>query len=502
MEFFSTIISSLAYLTGLLTLSALLAITGGLAMGIAIGAIPGINGAMGVALLIPLTFVMDPQVAIPMLAALYIGAQFGGAIPAILLNTPGTGSAAATTFDGYPMAQKGQAGKALGVALISSAAGGLVGVIILWSFTPQLASLAIHFGPAQYFGLTVLALSVVTSVSSASLTKGLIATGMGLFLATIGLDQISGDARYTFGFAELRDRIHFVPVLIGMYAFAEVFRNAATIREKAAQDFSQATRLPSFRELGLIKWVILRSAMIGSVLGSLPGAGATMASFVSYNETVRFSRHPEKMGKGQPEGVAASEAADNSAACGAFIPLLALGIPGSATTAIIMAAFHVHGLRPGPMLFSTSPDLVNVIFLSLLVGNFIMIALGLLGAKVFSRIIQIPYSILGPAILVMGAVGSYAIRRNILDLWVVLIFGIVGYIFDRQKIPKAPFILALILGPLVEENLRRALLIAAGDFVAMASDPFTALLLFLAVVSFLVPLITSFFKSRRAGSGS
>jgi putative tricarboxylic transport membrane protein len=350
--------------------------------------------------------------------------------------------------------------------------------------------------------LTVLALSVVTSVSSASLTRGFLATSFGLFLATIGLDQISGDARFTFGYADLRDRIHFVPVLIGMYAFAEVFRSAALIRERASQDFSQATALPSWRELGLIKWVILRSAAIGSVLGALPGAGATMASFVAYNETVRFSKHPEKMGTGQPEGVAASEAADNSAACGAFIPLLALGIPGSATTAIILAAFHVHGLRPGPLLFTSDPDLVNVIFLALFVGNFIMVVLGLLGAKVFSRIVQIPYSILGPAILVMGAIGSYAIRRNVLDLWVVLIFGIIGYIFDKRGIPKAPFILALILGPLVEENLRRALLINRGDFFVMASDPFTAVLLLAALISFLYPILASFARRRRQQHGS
>jgi putative tricarboxylic transport membrane protein len=474
------------------------ALLGGLALGIGIGAIPGVSGTMGLALLLPLTFQFPPQVAIPLLTSLYLGVQFGGAIPAVLLNTPGSGSAAATTFDGYPMAKRGEAGRALGIALMSSACGGLIGVAALVFLAPQLASVALAFGPAQFFALALFGLSMVTSLTAKSLSKGLLAAALGLMVATVGRDPLVAETRYAFGSLYLQDSFHFVPVLLGMFALAEIFRRIGTVETPGITYASSRTKLPSWAEFIALRWHIARSGAIGAFLGALPGAGATVASFISYNEAVRFSKSPEKMGTGQPEGIAASEAADNSAACTAMVPLLSLGIPGSASTAIILGAFHMQGLSLGPRLFADNLDLIHLIFVGLLIVNLAVVIFGLLGARLFSLIVTIPYRVLAPSIVVLATVGAYAVRNNPFDMLVLLIFGIVGFIFDRFDIPKAPFILAMILGPIAEINFRRGLMIHGGDAAAMLTDAIVISLIAVSALSFAFPLMRTAYQKIKS----
>lgn len=475
----------------------------GMVWGIAFGALPGLTGVVAVALLIPFTFIFGPIEGLLLLGSVYVGATFGGSISAILFNTPGSPEAACTGLDGYPMAKKGKAGEALGTALASSAIGGLFGTVVLMVMAPPLARFALTFGPAEYFALAVVGITAIAAIGTTSVVKALITGLLGLAIATIGMDQLTGTARYTFGANMLLSGVSFIPAIIGMFALAEVltrFSEPKVSGERAPGEriTSVSTIVPRIGEILMMKWTLLRSATIGTVIGTLPGVGATTAAFISYSEAVRWSKHPERFGTGVPEGIAAPEAANNAAVGGSMVPLLALGIPGSATTAIMIGGLTIHGIVPGPMMLVQNPALVYSVFIGMLIANLIMIFVGLRAAKYFARIVDAPYALVGPAIVVLCATGVYALRNNVMDLVVMLVFGALGFLLRRLDYPIAPLIIGLVLGPIAEINLRRALMLDNFDIFAVISRPITAGLLLFAAVSLAYGLYGQFKRQAEA----
>ncbi|TMW72845.1 tripartite tricarboxylate transporter permease [Alteribacter natronophilus] len=468
----------------------------GLFIGFLGGATPGISGTMLVIILLPITYGLDPTPAFLLLTAIYATAVFSGSISAILFKTPGAPESVATVFDGYPMAKNGQAGKALGIAILSSAAGGIIGTIILIFLTPTLAGFALQFSAPEFFALAFLGLTVVASLSGGALIKGLIGVLFGLFIATIGRDVITGTNRYTFDSNYLLMGIDFIPVLIGLFAIAEVLRKFQEV-ELNKKVGKVITKLPDLKLFKKISGVIGRSSLLGIFVGILPGVGATTASMLSYSEAARWSKRKDKFGTGIPEGIAAPESANNAASMGAMVPLLSLGIPGSATTAVILGAFILHGIQPGPMMFSAQGDLVYTIFIGLLLVNVFIIFLSIPFIKLFSQIVKIPYMVIGPLILVFCVIGTYAVRNSIFDVWVMLGFGLLGYFFLKAKFPLAPVILGVVLGPLAEENFRRALLMGNNDFMIFFTRPISLTLIILAVISLLFPIIKNMIDKKK-----
>lgn len=451
--------------------------------GIAFGAVPGLSGIVGVALLIPFTFAFDPIEGLLLLGGVYVGSTFGGSISAILFNTPGSPEAACTALDGYPMARRGEAGKALGIALASSAIGGVLGTVVLMVAAPPLAQLALRFGPPEYFALALLGITAIASIGGGSVVKGLIAGLLGLAVATVGLDPLTGMPRYTFGNLMLMTGIGFVPAIIGIFALAEVLQRFSEGEKEGNVITDVSTQLPSITEFLQTKWTLLRSSGIGTVIGALPGVGATTAAFISYSEAVRWSRHPEQFGKGSPDGIAAPESANNAAVGGSMIPLLALGIPGSATTAVMIGGLTIHGIIPGPLLMTNNAQLVYSVFIGMMLANILMLVFGLKAARYFSLILKAPYALVGPAIVVLCMTGVYALNNNVVDIAVMLVFGVVGFILRRLGFPVACFVIGLVLGPIAELSLRQGLILADYDFVAMVSRPIAGSLLFLSILS-------------------
>ncbi|MFV0245466.1 MAG: tripartite tricarboxylate transporter permease [Qingshengfaniella sp.] len=454
--------------------------------GIAFGSVPGLTGIVGVALLIPFTFVFDPIEGLLLLSGVYVGSTFGGSISAILFNTPGSPEAACTALEGYPMAKRGEAGKALGLALASSAIGGIFGTIVLALMAPALARVALSFGPAEYFALAVLGITAIASIGSKSTTKGLLAGLMGLILATVGLDPISGTTRFTFGNTMLLTGISFVPAIIGIFALAEVLqRFSEPFREGHGVDGKEkvSTQLPTLREYLQLKFTLLRSSIIGTIVGALPGVGATTASFISYSEAVRWSDKSKKFGTGVPEGLAAPESANNAAVGGSMIPLLALGIPGSATTAVMLGGLTIHGIVPGPLMMVQNKELVYSVFIGMLLANILMLVFGLRAARLFAKVLDMPYALVGPAIVVMCMTGVYALNNNAADIAVMLAFGAFGFALRELGYPIAPLIIGLVLGPVAEESLRQGLLIVDYDFWAMVSRPIAGTILTFSLLS-------------------
>jgi putative tricarboxylic transport membrane protein len=451
--------------------------------GIVFGSIPGLTGIVGVALLIPFTFVLDPITGLIVLGGVYVGSTFGGSISAILFNTPGSPEAACTALDGYPMAKRGEAGKALGLALGASAIGGIVGSLVLMLAAPPLARLALNFGPAEYFALAVFGITAIASIGGGSVIKGLLAGLMGLAVATIGIDPLTGMPRYTFGNMMLLTGVSFVPAIIGIFALAEVLQRFSEGPTRSQSIQGVSTNLPGLREFLKLRWTLLRSSAIGTAVGALPGVGATTAAFISYSEAVRWSKTPEKFGTGQPEGIAAPESANNAAVGGSLIPLLALGIPGSATTAVMIGGLTIHGIVPGPLLMQTNATLVYSIFIAMLIANLLMIVIGLRAARYFAVILKAPYALVGPAIVVLCMTGVYALNNNVVDVAVMLVFGVVGFALRRLGFPVACFIIGLVLGPIAELSLRQGLILADRDIIELVTRPVTALLLILSVLS-------------------
>lgn len=467
-------------------------IAAGVMMGVTLGAIPGLNSTMGTALLIPFTFAMEPTNGLVLLSAVYCGGTFGGSISAILFNVPGAPEASVTGFDGYPMAKAGRAAEALGIAIMCSCIGGLFSVFVMTLVSPQLAKIGLMFSQPEYFALGVAALTLIASLGSDNMLKAFIAGAIGLLVATIGIDPMTSNERFTFGGKALIGGVNFIPAIIGAFAISEILATAEAGGISAdIQMVKVSTTLPRFKELIRLKWTIIRSAVLGTAIGILPGVGATTAAFVGYSEAVRWSRHPERFGTGIPEGIAAPETANNAATGGAMVPLLTLGIPGSATTAVIIGGFLVHGLQPGPMLFLNQPKLMYSIFISMYMANFFMLFAGLVVAKLFSNFRKVRYSILGPCIFIFATVGAFGIRNDLTDVWIMFAFGLLGYIMKKFNYPIAPLIIGLVLGELTEISLRRGLRMADFDLSDFLFRPIGGTILLVSVISLIYSIYSS-----------
>ena len=458
-------------------------IVGGTLVGVIIGALPGLSSSMGVALLLPFSLYLEPIPALALLSALYCAGTFGGSITAILINAPGAPPAVATAFDGYPMAVKGEAGRALGIAAVSSVSGGILSVLVLLLAAPLLARVAYSFGPPEYFALGVFALSMLASISGEAPLKNLIGGCLGLLIATVGIDLTTGVERFTFGVPELYEGIQFIPVLIGLFAVTELLSQAQELgRERIAVALS-ALKLPTLDDFRRIKGTILRSSGIGIFVGVLPAEGSTMAAMIGYNEAKRWSETPEKFGEGTIEGVAGPEAANNAATGGAMVPTLALGIPGSATAAVILGGLQVQGLRPGPYLFEEQPGLLYGIFFAMLIANILFLFIGLLGAKVFARISLVPRTFLWPTVFALCFVGAYGLNQSIVDVWIMIISGLVGFVLKRNGFGPAPIIMGIVLGGLVETSLAQSMIIFDQQWTGFFTRPIALAFFALAMIS-------------------
>ena len=484
------------------SLWAMFLIAGGVLMGVMLGAVPGLNSPMGTALLIPFTYAMDSTHGLLLLAAVYCGGTFGGSISAILFNVPGAPEASVTGFDGYPMAKKGKAGRALGFAIMCSCLGGLFSVAVMNMISPLLAKVALTFSEPEYFALAIAALTLIASLGGDKMFKAFLVGLIGLLIATIGIDPMTSIERFTFGSAGLMAGINFIPALIGAFAVGEILATSETgIKKSGEKVVKVSTELPKFIEMIKLRWTILRSAVIGTLIGILPGVGATTAAFVGYSEAVRWSKHPEKFGTGIPEGIAAPETCNNAATGGAMVPLLTLGIPGSATTAVIIGGFLVHGLQPGPMLFLNQPDLMYSIFIAMYMSNIFMLFSGVIVAKLFSNFRKIRYSILGPCIFVFATVGAFGISNSMADVWVMFAFGLLGYVMKKYDFPIAPLIIALVLGELAEISLRRGMRMEDYDLSAFLMRPISGTILLITLITLSITIYSKFKKKPNVLTG-
>lgn len=466
--------------------------------GVVIGALPGLGATTGAALLLPFTLTMEPVAAITVLTTIYVSATFAGAITAILINTPGTPAAAATCFDGFPLAQRGEAGRALGIAVIASTFGGIFSVIVLSIAAPLMARVAYEFRPPEYFALTLFGLSMLASISSGGAVRNLIGGLFGVWLATIGADQVTSVERFMFGNYNLYEGLNFIPVMIGLFAMSELLVQSNKLNQIVETVKMKAVQLPSMADYKKIWKTVLRSSGIGTFIGVLPAEGATVASMIGYSEAQRWSKTPEEFGKGSVEGVAGAEAANNAATGGAMVPTLVLGIPGSATTAVILVGLMVHGLRPGPYLFTEQVDKVYAIFGAMLVANIMFFVLGLRAAKLFARVSLVPRAVLWPIVFMLSLVGAYSLNQAMMDVALVLIFGFVGYFMRRFGFSVAPVAIGLILGKMVETNLQNSLKIFDGQWWMIFTQPLALFFIILAVLGLMRPAISAHLAKRKA----
>lgn len=466
-------------------------------LGTVVGMLPGLGPATAVAVLIPITFGMDPTSALVLMAAIYYGAMYGGSRSSILLNTPGDGSAIAATFDGYPMAKKGRAGEALAMSAISSLIGGIIAIAGFILLAKPLASFALEFGPAEYFWLMVFTLSAIVSLSKGAMVKGFISMCIGLLLSTVGVDLQSGVHRFTFGIPQLSEGIDFLVIIIGVYAVAEVLYNYLTIDRPFGKDKKNVGRIWFTKDQWKkSKWPILRSGPLGFLIGVLPGAGGSIASMLTYSTEKQLSKNPDEFGKGAIQGVAAPESANNAASVGAFIPLLTMGIPGSGTTAVILGALIMLGLQPGPLLFQNSPDMVWTLVNSMFIGNIFLVIMNIALVGLLVKILDTPPKVLYPIILVLAFIGTYTLSYSIIDFYILVIFGLLGLFMKVLKFPIAPLILAVIVGSDMEQNFRMSV-VANDSFTELStSSSITVTLIILTCLSLFYPLIVNFFKKR------
>lgn len=468
----------------------LLAISIGVTLGIIAGALPGISTQMAIILLLPLTFGLDPKIGLPMLMAVYCGGMFGGSISAILFHTPGTPAAAATCLDGYPMARKGQGGRAIGFALVASFIGGTFSAVVLFFVAPPLARIALIFGPPEYFALGLLGLSLIGTLVQENWIKGLLSGIIGLLISIVGSDLITGNSRFTFGHIELLTGIPLVILVIGLFSISQVLVIMEEKIEKKSLEKLSGRIFPTFEELKKLIYTILRSSIIGTWVGIVPGTGGDLASWASYNEAKRNSKTPELFGTGIPEGVVAPEAANNAVTGGALVPLLTLGIPGSAATAILLGGFFIHGLRPGPSFITENGELAYTLMLSLFIANLMVLIIGSIIGKGCRYIINVKDELIVPFIVILCVVGAYAINNSMFDVGLMFIFGLFGYAMKKLNFPAAPMVLGLILGPLTENGLVQSLLISRGSWLIFISRPFSLILLSIAIFS----LINAIYK--------
>lgn len=479
----------------------LLLLAGSVLVGIVAGCLPGISATMGVAVISPLTFTMDPFSGIVALLGIYTGAVYGGSISAILLGIPGTPGAVATVLDGYTLGRKGFAGRALGVATISSFIGGTFATIALAALSFPIASFALSFGPREYLALAFFALTAVATLSGGSALRGGISAMIGMFLATIGIDEMYGSSRFHFGEMALIAGIPFIPVIIGLFAVPETLLNIERISSVRRHSLSVDRVLPGWSLLRSLLPAQLRSAGIGTIVGAVPGTGSDIAAIVAYAQGRNLSRQPERFGTGCEEGIACPESGNNAAVGGTMIPLLTLGIPGGAVTAIILGAFMTHGLRPGPLLLQNNADLVYKIFAGLMVANVMLLTFGLAGARLFARVIRVRDAILAPIVLTLCVVGSFALNNSVYDVLMMAMAGLLGYAMVKTDIPRAPLVIGLIIGPLVERELTRTLLVIGDDWLSLFT-PVSAAIWVLVFLPFVWPFLRRAFVRRRAGSVS
>lgn len=466
----------------------------GVLIGVLVGALPGLSSPMAISLLIPFSITLEPIPAIAMMAALYCAGTFGGSITAILINAPGAPPAAATALDGYPMAQRGEAGRALGLSAFSSVVGGIISLVIFLFAAPSLAKIALSFTPPEYFALSIFALSMLASISGKSSLRNLIAGGIGVLLSTVGIHLTTGIERFTFSNDQLSEGLNFVPVLIGLFAIAELLNQSQASERVVERVRAGVMKLPSRADLRRVWGTVLRSSGLGTFIGILPAEGSTVAAIMGYNEAKRWSKNKDQFGTGCPEGIAGPEAANNAATGGAMVPTLALGIPGSASTALIMAALVMHGLKPGPYLLQKQPEFIYALFTAMLIANLAFLVIGFAGAKLFAQITLIPRTILWPAVLVFAIIGSYAASSSFFDVWVMLISGIVGFFMLRFGFGPAPLIMGMILGKIVEETFSQSMILHDNNFLAIAERPIVLFFFALTLLSLAGPFLGSWWR--------
>lgn len=468
----------------------LLLIVAGLVIGVFLGALPGIGSSMAIVLALPFTYFLDVVPAIALLVTIYVGSTYGGSITAILFNTPGTPESVATTFDGYPLAQKGQAGNALGLAISSSAFGGIFAVLVMLFLSPWLSQFALKMHSSEYFALAFLGMAVISSIGSENTIKAIISGLMGIFISTIGVDPITATDRFTFNSIELMNGISYIPIMIGAFALSEVFTQIVG-NQDGDNGASSKIKVGAYklREFLSYKWVALKSSIIGTVIGILPGTGGSIASFVSYGVAMRTSKNQEEFGKGSEEGLVAPESSNNAAAGGAMIPTLILGIPGSPTTAVILAALILHGLQPGPQLLTDQPVLLYSVFFAMFIASVLTFVVGRFGIQVFELLLKLPYSIIATFIILLSLLGAFAVDNNIFNVWIMLIFGVVGYLMKIFDFSVPSLILGIVLGPLMEESFRRHLLLNNGNYMSFFHSPITVIILSVSLLAILLPLV-------------
>ena len=462
----------------------------GVFLGTVIGILPGLGPAATIAMLLPLTFRMDPTGAIIMLAGIYYGSKYGGSTTSILLNVPGESASVVTCFDGYQMAKRGRGGPALGIAAIASFIAGTVGVLGLMLVAPPLAKFALSFSSPEYFALMALGLAMVVLLAGESMVKALLAMLVGLWIAGMGTDLFTSTSRFTFGNAELLDGIDFVVVAIGVFALGEVLGNLEGREGTQMLPVPKGLRnlMPTWQDLKDCRFAFINGSLVGFVIGVLPGAGSTIASFISYGIEKAMSKRPEKFGTGVPEGVAAPEGANNAETGGAMVPLLTLGIPGSGTTAILLAAFILWGLRPGPLMIQDNLTLFWGLVASMYIGNVMLLVLNLPLVPLFAQILRLPAYVLFPAIFGISIIGVYSVSSSLFDSWMLAVFGLLGYGMRRLDYPAAPLILGFVLGDSMERALRQSLMMSQGDLSILVSRPISATMLFLTVLILIAPL--------------
>ncbi len=468
----------------------------GVLIGTLVGVLPGLGPVAAISLLLPTTFHITPVSAVIMLAGIYYGAMYGGSTTSILVNIPGEASSVVTCLDGYQMARQGRAGPALGIAAFASFIAGTVAVIGLMLVAPPLAEMALRFGPPEYFSLMIVGLTILTFLASGPMWKALLMACFGLFLGCMGMDSIMGTTRFTFDIPELSDGFGLVPVVMGLFGISEVLLNVEQTLERSIFETKIKNLLPTRKDWRESIGAILRGSVIGFFLGILPGGGATISAFTAYAVEKKVSRQSKDFGKGAIAGVAAPEAANNSATGGAFIPLLTLGIPTTATMAILLGALVIYGTQPGPMLIKEHPDLFWGVVSSMYVGNFMLLVLNLPLIGLWVKVLKVPYPILFPLILLFCLIGAYSLNNNIAQVLFMIIFGLLGYLFKKFQYEAAPLVLALVLGPMLEKALRRSLLHSGGDPMVFFSRPISAALLIIAFCLLVFPLLPRMRKRR------
>ena len=467
----------------------------GTVLGILIGAAPGLTATMGVALLIPITFKMDPSAGLCMLGAIYCGAIYGGSISAILIHTPGTSASVATMWDGYELTKKGLPGKALGISTISSFFGGEFSALCLLLIAPPLAMFSLRFGPPERFLLAVFGLTIIITLSSKSLLKGLISGFFGLLITTTGMQLVTGDIRFTFNQTSLISGIPLIPALIGLFSISEALILIETKKAKIQRVKTNIKDriLPALKDFKRIQTTILSSSIIGTIVGIIPGAGTSIGSYVSYDQAKRVSKNPEQFGKGTIVGIAASEAGNNAVTGGSLIPLLTLSIPGNAVSAVFLGGLLIHGLVPGPELFTNYGPITYTLMVSLFLSNLCLLIFGLAGAKIFCKVVKAPADILAPLIIILGTIGSYSLTNDIFHVYLMFVFGLIGYIMRKYDFPAVPIVLAIVLGPIAESELLRTLLLFKGKMYTILMRPICIILIGLIILSF----VTSFMQIRK-----